>query len=179
MGLISRKLCRFFFLYQSSSSSLCTVLYSISSNIDAVLLINPSVNVFIFRDFNIHHKDWLHNSGGTDQPGELCYNFQWKLPSELFQMTLLRWLTFLLGSQTVILIVLLFWIYFFLLMLVFVLQWLSLHWEILIILLSQFPLTFHQIHNRMSVSSQSFWLFSCWLGQSSWSFKRCSMVGCH
>ena len=30
----------------------------------------------------------------------------------LSQMTLLRWLTFLLGSQTVILIVLLFWIYF-------------------------------------------------------------------
>ena len=42
----------------------------------------------------------------------------------LSQMTLLRWLTFLLGSQTVILIVLLFWIYFFLLMLVSVLQWL-------------------------------------------------------
>ena len=64
----------------------------------------------------------------------------------LSQITLLRWLTFLLRSQTVILIVLLFWIYFFLLTLVFVLQWLSLHWEILIMLLSQFPLTFHQIH---------------------------------
>ena len=44
----------------------------------------------------------------------------------LSQMTLPRWLTFLLGFQTVILIVLLFWIYLFLLMLVFVLQWLSL-----------------------------------------------------
>ena len=39
----------------------------------------------------------------------------------LSQMILLRWLTFLLGFQTVILTVLLFWIYFFLLMLVFVL----------------------------------------------------------
>ena len=67
----------------------------------------------------------------------------------LSQMTLLRWLTFLLGSQTVILTVLLFWIYFFLLMLVFVLQWLSLHWEILIMLRSQFPLTFHHSHNGM------------------------------
>ena len=67
----------------------------------------------------------------------------------LSQMTLPSWLTFLLGSQTVILIVLLFWIYFFLLMLVFVLQWLSLHWEILIMLLSQCPLTFNQIHNEM------------------------------
>ena len=36
----------------------------------------------------------------------------------LFQTTLLRWLTFLIGSQTVILTILLFWIYF-LLMLVF------------------------------------------------------------
>ena len=36
----------------------------------------------------------------------------------LSQMTLLRWLTFLLGSQNVILIVLLFWIYLFLLTLV-------------------------------------------------------------
>ena len=37
---------------------------------------------------------------------------------------------------------------FFLLTLVFVLQWLSRHWEILI-MLSQFPLTFRRIHNRM------------------------------
>ena len=64
-------------------------------------------------------------------------------------MTLPSWLTFLLGSQTVVLIVLLFWIYLFLLTLVFVLQWLSLHWEILIMLLSQFPLTFQLIHSVM------------------------------
>ena len=62
-------------------------------------------------------------------------------------MTLLRWLTFLLGSQTVILSPAL--LDFFLLLLVFVLQWLFLHWEILIMLLSQFPLTFQLIHNRM------------------------------
>ena len=64
-------------------------------------------------------------------------------------MTLLRWLTFVLGSQTVIFTVLLFRIYFFLLALVFVLQWLTLHWGILIMLLSQFPLTFHHIYNAM------------------------------
>ena len=67
----------------------------------------------------------------------------------LSEMTLLRWLTFLHGSQTVILIVLLFWIYFFFLTLVFVLQWLFLHREILIMLLSQFRLTFQLIHNGM------------------------------
>ena len=53
---------------------LCTVFDSISSNIDEVLSINSSA-VFVFGDFNIHHKDWLTYSGGTDRPGELCYNF--------------------------------------------------------------------------------------------------------
>ena len=67
----------------------------------------------------------------------------------LSQMTLLRWLEFLLGSQTVILIVLLFWISFFLLTIVFVLQWVSLQREILIMLLSQFPLAFRQIQHGM------------------------------
>ena len=53
----------FFFLYRSPS------------NIDEVLSINPSANAFVFGDFNVHHKDWLTYSGGTDRPGELCYNF--------------------------------------------------------------------------------------------------------
>ena len=65
----------------------------------------------------------------------------------LSQMTLLRWLTFLLGSQTVIFTVL-FWSYIFFLTLIFVLQGLSLYWKILV-MLSQFPLTFHHIHNGM------------------------------
>ena len=89
MGFISGKLCRFlfmfltgfhsvsyfFFLYRSPSSALYTVFDSISSNIDEVLSINPSANVFVFGDFNVHHKDWLTYSSGTDRPGELCYNF--------------------------------------------------------------------------------------------------------
>ena len=64
-------------------------------------------------------------------------------------MTLLRWLTFLLGSLTVTLTILHFWIYFYLLTLVFVRQWLSLPWEILIMLLSQFPLNFRKTQNGM------------------------------
>ena len=48
-----------------------------------------------------------------------------------------------------LLAVLLFWIYLFLLTLVFAVQLLSLHWEIQIMLLSQFPLTFHQTQNGM------------------------------
>ena len=42
---------------------------------DEVLSINPSTNGFVFGDFTIHHKEWLTYSGGTDSPGELCYNF--------------------------------------------------------------------------------------------------------
>ena len=109
----------FFFLYRSPSA-LCMVFDSVSSNIDEVLSINPSANVFVFGDFNIHHKDWLTYLVELIDLVNFVITF-------LSQMTLLRWLTFLLGSQTVILIVQLFWIYFFLLMLVFVLQWLSLH----------------------------------------------------
>ena len=63
---------------------MCTVFYSISSNIDEFLSINPSANVFVFGDFNIHHKDWLTYSGGTDRPGELCYNFS--ISNDLTQM---------------------------------------------------------------------------------------------
>ena len=74
----------FFFLYQSPSLSLCLVFDSISSNIDEVISINPSANVFVFGDFNIHHNDWLTYSGGTDRPGELYYNFS--ISNDLTQM---------------------------------------------------------------------------------------------
>ena len=53
----------FFFLNRSPSSALCTVFDSISSNIDEVLSINLSADVFVFGDFNVHHKDWLTYSG--------------------------------------------------------------------------------------------------------------------
>ena len=72
-----------FFVYRSPSS-LCTVFNSISSNIDDVLSINTSANMFVFGDFNVHHKDWLTYSGGTDRSGELCYNFS--ISNDLTQM---------------------------------------------------------------------------------------------
>ena len=50
------------------------VFYSISSNINELLLISPSAKVFFFGDFNVHHKDWLTYSGGTDRSGEFSYN---------------------------------------------------------------------------------------------------------
>ena len=45
------------FLYRSPSPTLCTVFDSILSNIDEVLSINPSANVFVFGNFNVRHKD--------------------------------------------------------------------------------------------------------------------------
>ena len=73
----------FFFLYRSPSSSLCTVFDSILSNIDEVL----STHLLMF--LSLETLRFVY-SGGTDRPGELCYNF-------LSQMTLPRWSTFLLG----------------------------------------------------------------------------------
>ena len=82
----------FFFLYQSPSSALCTVSDSISSNIDEVLLINPSANVFVFGDFTSIIRT------GLSILVELInlVNSVIIFPS---QMTLLGWLTFLLGSR--------------------------------------------------------------------------------
>ena len=81
---------------------------------------NPSANAFLFGDFDVHHKDWFTYSGGIDRLVNYVITF-------LSQVTLLKWLTFLRGSQTVILTVVLFWIYLFLLALVFIVQSLSLH----------------------------------------------------
>ena len=63
---------------------MCTAFDSILSNIDEVLSINPSANVFVFGDLNAHHKDWLTYSGGTDRLGELCYSFS--ISNDLTQM---------------------------------------------------------------------------------------------
>ena len=132
----------FFFLYQPPSLSMCMVFDSISSNKDEVLWINPSANVFVIGGFNVHHKDWLTCSGGTDRPGELSYNFS--ISNDLAQMVNFptqipgcdshnsALLDLFLSSDTSICSTRLF-----------------LHWEILIMLLSQFPLTFHQIHDGM------------------------------
>ena len=59
----------FFFLYWSPPLSLSLVFDAIWSSIDEVLLINQSVNMFIYGDFNVHHDYWLN------WVGELCYNF--------------------------------------------------------------------------------------------------------
>ena len=67
----------------------------------------------------------------------------------LSQMTLLRWFTFLLRSLTETLTVLLYWIFLFLLTRIFGLEWLSLHWKILIMLLAQLNFFFCETQKRM------------------------------
>ena len=44
---------------------------AILCNIDEVISINTSANVFALGDFDVHHKDWLTYSGRTDSPGDL------------------------------------------------------------------------------------------------------------
>ena len=63
----------------------------------------------------------------------------------LSQTTLLRWLNLLLGCLNLTLSLLLFWIYLFLLIHVFILQWLSLQWENLIMWFFRFLASFHCI----------------------------------
>ena len=74
----------FVFLYRSPSLPLCKIFDSISSIIDELPSINPSANVFVFGDFDVHHRDWLTYSSGTDRYGELCYNFS--ISNDLTQM---------------------------------------------------------------------------------------------
>ena len=53
----------------------CTLCYlslgmnfeAILSNIDKVLPINPSANVFVLGDFSVHHNDWQAYSSGIDR----------------------------------------------------------------------------------------------------------------
>ena len=110
---------------------------SISSNIDEALSINPSPNMFFFGDFSVHHKDWLTCSGGTDtRPDELCYNSCISI-NDLTQIVITLAQIPDCDSHSLALLD-----YFYLLTPLFVLQWLSYLWETLIMLLSQFQLTF-------------------------------------
>ena len=94
MGFISGKLCKFLFMFSTGFTSVSVLLLfplsitffsfdSTSSSIGEVLSINPSA-VFVFGDFNVHHKDWLTYSGETDRPGEFCYKFS--ISNDLTQM---------------------------------------------------------------------------------------------
>ena len=96
-------------------------LFPTSFTSSSVLLVFP-VSITV-SSWGLDHKDYLTYSWATDRYSEFCYNFS-------IQITLPQWLTFLHGSLTVTLTVLIVWISFFLLMLVFVLQCFSFKWAV-------------------------------------------------
>ena len=69
------------FFFSIDHSSLCTISDAVQSDIDEVLSVNLSDNLFVFGDFNAHQKDRLTYS---DRPGELYYNFS--VSNDLTQM---------------------------------------------------------------------------------------------
>ena len=91
----------FFFLYQSPSSALCTVFYSISSN----MRFSQSTHLLMFLSL-----ETLISIIRTGLPILVkLIDLMNSVITFLSRETLLTWLTFLLGSQTAILSVLLFW----------------------------------------------------------------------
>ena len=187
MRFNSRKLCRFLFMFFTGSTSFSVLLHfllsitrkssslllifdAISSNIDEVLTISPYIDVFVFGDFNFHNKDWVTVSGGTDKPGELCYNFC--ISNDLTQMV--NFPTQIRGCDSLSLPLL----------------DLFLSSNISICSAMTFPqlgnsdcfcLSFHWLSVKLKmgcpVSSHSLWQFLCSLRQSSKSFERCPMEG--
>ena len=118
------------------SSSLCLAFDGILCNKEEILSINPCSNVFVFGDFNIHHKDSLTYDGETNRIGELCHNF-------IQTINFPTWIPDCDSHSplTVTLTALLFLNYLFLLALVF---FFSMTFFSLIMLLSQFPLNLRQ-----------------------------------
>ena len=116
------------------------LLFPPSVTIFISLGINPSPALIVFGNSDVYHKGWklsFHLVKLTNLVNAAIIL--------LSKTTLLRWLTFLLGSLTVTLDNLALLDFFFLLTLVFAQMWLSLHWKILIILFSQFPWTFFKL----------------------------------
>ena len=106
------------------SSSLCTVFDSISSNIKEVLPINPLLMLLSLGTLMFTIRNGLPILMELIDLVNSVIIF-------LSQTTLIRCLTFLRGSQTVILKSCSFG-FNFLLMLVLVLQWLSFHWNVVV-----------------------------------------------
>ena len=111
----------FVFPYQSPSSPLCKIFDAFSSNINEVLSIKPSANLPWWTLLQL--LDLTQMANFSNRITDCDYHSSPVL--HLF-------------------------IYLFIVKLVFILQWIPLHWKILIMLLSQIPLTFCQTQNNMS-----------------------------
>ena len=121
----------FFLVYWWQSSYFSAFLDAALSKTDKIISINTSAGMFILRDFNAHHQDWLTYYPETDSSGKHCYNLP--ISNNNTRMWTgnfpIRILDGDCHSPA-------FFIHFYLLTLVLVVQCLSFHREILIILLS-------------------------------------------
>ena len=103
-------------------------------------MINPCANVFVFVDFNIHHKVWLTYCGRTYRSGELCYNFS--ISNDITQMVNFPTQILDCDSHSAALLD------FFILSDSSICFRMAFHWESLIMLF-EFSLTFDHIRNGM------------------------------
>ena len=143
-----------FSLYQSPSS-LRMVFNIQSSKIDKVLLINTSTNIFVIGHFNIHHKDWLICSDGTENGGKPYSGGQLSYSNPWFSL-----LDFFHPSDPNIFSTVAF----------------PPLWNSDYAVVSNLLLYF-RLKKRWPFSFYSLWLFWYGLRLSLWSFERCSVRG--
>ena len=162
----------YFFFLCWSPLSLCMVFNAVSSNIDEILLINPSANVFVFGNWNIHHTECLTYSGRTDrlvnsviisngliQIALRMVNFPTQIPDCYSHSPAL--LDIFLSSDA------------------------SIYSTMAFLFIGKFwscgCVSFHWLFIKLKMgcptSWHSLWLFLGWLGLSLWSLEICSMGG--
>ena len=157
MGLMSRKLCRFLLMFLTGFSLLQLTRLLMFLSLETLTSINRTGLPILVELIDL-------------------LNF---VIIFLSQMTLLRWVTFLLRSQTVILTVFLCWIYLFLLTLVFVVQWLSLHGEIRIQGYIQTILMSGRWHKKLNLLTEfSNSIFIKFYSKAYWCLKICIRNKC-
>ena len=62
-----------FYMYRPCDDNLAVNI--ISNKIDKILVDNPSANINVCDDFNIHNKEWLVYSNKTTPEETKCHNF--------------------------------------------------------------------------------------------------------
>ena len=129
-----------------------------------VFSILTSANVFVFQDFNFQHKDCSTYSGGSEGPVDFCYSFS--ISNDIAQIG---------NSSTQMSICdslrLVFWIYFYLLTLIFVHQWLTFIGKFWSCCCFSLDWLFFRLSRGFPFLLHSFWLFFCLLGWSLWPYE--------
>ena len=63
-----------FTLYRPQDDG-CDVIGKVASQIDKILVNNPSANIHVCGDFIVHHEEWLVHSNKTDPECRYCHYF--------------------------------------------------------------------------------------------------------